>query len=406
MSISSAQPLGVDPIEDLDALRKTRDVYPLQYPWLWKMYLDSRDAFWRPSDFALGTDVQHWATRMTPAERHVLSRVLVFLVSAYGFTGNSLVERFSRNFSITEVKFFYAFQKITEDIHSEAYSRLFDVIIRDDREKATLLEWSEGVPSFFAKYNWAVSRVLDAALPLSERLAAYACVEWIFSSSSTAIVAWFRHKEKMPGLCKTIDLISKDAAMHTDFACSLLRHMKSKSFSDLLTHVSYALRHAALDSSVAFGSLVLIDRLKLRLGNLGGYSGHRLFIVAYMIASKVLCDSVYWNKGWCSIFKGNYKLQDLNQMEREMSTLYADFAEHRVKYPNYTGSLASKRSQGEASVLNGEPLLSEGSSGRADAIPEPQALVSMSGLTVAEPHHVEYSRIRTTLYAFATSSVY
>ena len=50
----------------------------------------------------------------------------------------------------------------------------------------------------------------------------------------------------------------------------------------------------------------------------GGSSGHRLFISAFMLVSKIICDDTYFNKSWCIVGQGMSSLQGINQMEREM----------------------------------------------------------------------------------------
>jgi hypothetical protein len=49
-----------------------------------------------------------------------------------------------------------------------------------------------------------------------------------------------------------------------------------------------------------------------------GSSGHRLFISALMIASKVICDDTYSNQSWVIVAQKMFALQEMNQMEREM----------------------------------------------------------------------------------------
>ncbi|KAG9076455.1 hypothetical protein FS749_011771 [Ceratobasidium sp. UAMH 11750] len=43
-----------------------------------------------------------------------------------------------------------------------------------------------------------------------------------------------------------------------------------------------------------------------------------LYISAFMIASKVICDDTYSNKSWCVVGQGMFTLHESNQMEREM----------------------------------------------------------------------------------------
>ncbi|KAI0056512.1 hypothetical protein BV25DRAFT_1813916, partial [Artomyces pyxidatus] len=62
--------------------------------------------------------------------------------------------------------------------------------------------------------------------------------------------------------------------------------------------IAYALHRTRLHTSVTFAVLYLLQRLKARFPAAKGSSGHRLFISAFMIASKIICDDTYSNKSW------------------------------------------------------------------------------------------------------------
>ncbi|KAH9959378.1 hypothetical protein BGW80DRAFT_1128615, partial [Lactifluus volemus] len=82
--------------------------------------------------------------------------------------------------------------------------------------------------------------------------------------------------------------------------------------------IAYALHRTRLHQSVTFAALYLLQRLKARFLAAKGSSGHRLFISAFMLASKIICDDTYSNKSWCIIGQGMFALREINQMEREM----------------------------------------------------------------------------------------
>ncbi|EIN06688.1 hypothetical protein PUNSTDRAFT_18136, partial [Punctularia strigosozonata HHB-11173 SS5] len=86
----------------------------------------------------------------------------------------------------------------------------------------------------------------------------------------------------------------------------------------LAQFVAYALHRTRLHQSVTFAALYLLQRLKQRFPAARGSSGHRLFLSAFMIASKVICDDTYSNKSWCIVGQGMFALREINQMEREM----------------------------------------------------------------------------------------
>ncbi|KAJ3485067.1 hypothetical protein NLI96_g5214 [Meripilus lineatus] len=86
----------------------------------------------------------------------------------------------------------------------------------------------------------------------------------------------------------------------------------------LAIFIAYALHRTRLHASVTFAALYLLQRLKARFPAARGSSGHRLFISAFMLASKVICDDTYSNKSWSIVGQGMFALREINQMEREM----------------------------------------------------------------------------------------
>ncbi|TEB34017.1 hypothetical protein FA13DRAFT_1812031 [Coprinellus micaceus] len=117
-----------------------------------------------------------------------------------------------------------------------------------------------------------------------------------------------------------------------------------------------------LHPSVTFAALILLQRLKVHFPTARGSSGHRLFISAFMIASKVICDDTYSNKSWGIAAQGMFPLREINQMECKMCNyldweltidnpilsnfeklVTKDFSQDRPSFPNYPLVIVSKR---------------------------------------------------------------
>jgi hypothetical protein len=96
-------------------------------------------------------------------------------------------------------------------------------------------------------------------------------------------------------------------SVETNFALPTLAHF-----------VAYALHRTRFPHFVTLFALLLLRRLKTRFPAARGSSGQRLFIAAFMIASKVVCDDTYSNRSWCLVCRRMFSLKELNQMEREM----------------------------------------------------------------------------------------
>ncbi|MEO1435497.1 MAG: ribonucleotide-diphosphate reductase subunit beta, partial [Bacteroidota bacterium] len=136
-----------------------------------------------------------------------------------GIVNENLAENFVAEVQYTEAKFFYGFQIMMENIHSETYSLLIDTYINDKKEKDYLFNAIENLECVKKKADWALRWIDNGSF--AERLIAFAAVEGIFFSGSFCSIFWLKKRGLMPGLSFSNELISRDEGMHCDFACLL-----------------------------------------------------------------------------------------------------------------------------------------------------------------------------------------
>ena len=123
--------------------------------------------------------------------------------------------------------FFYGFQVMMENIHSETYSLLIDTYIKDSKEKDYLFNAIETFEPVKKKAEWAMRWIDNGSY--AERLIAFAAVEGIFFSGSFCSIFWLKKRGLMPGLTFSNELISRDEGLHCDFACLLYNnHLVNK----------------------------------------------------------------------------------------------------------------------------------------------------------------------------------
>ena len=67
-------------------------------------------------------DLTDWNERLTEDERFFVKHVLAFFAASDGIVNENLAENFVAEVQYTEAKFFYGFQIMMENIHSETYS--------------------------------------------------------------------------------------------------------------------------------------------------------------------------------------------------------------------------------------------------------------------------------------------
>ena len=208
-------------------------LFPIQHDDIWNFYKKCEASFWTAEEIDLHQDISDWETKLNADEKHFIKHVLAFFAASDGIVNENLAENMVREVQYTEAKFFYGFQIMMENIHSETYSLLIDTYIKDNKDKDYLLNAIEHLECVKKKADWALKWVGDGSF--AERLIAFAAVEGIFFSGSFCSIFWLKKRGLMPGLTFSNELISRDEGMHCDFACLLYNnHIVNKLPKDRL----------------------------------------------------------------------------------------------------------------------------------------------------------------------------
>jgi len=194
-------------------------IFPLKYRDIWDKYKQAQMSNWTSEEIELSPDLTDWDEKLNDNERHYIKNVLAFFAASDGIVNENLAENFLKEVQYPEAKFFYGFQIAIENVHSETYSLLIDTYIRDTEEKNRLFNAIETVPSVQKKAQWALKWIDSDSF--AERLIAFAAVEGIFFSGSFCAIFWLKKRGLMPGLTFSNELISRDEALHCEFACLL-----------------------------------------------------------------------------------------------------------------------------------------------------------------------------------------
>lgn len=202
-------------------------MFPIKDDDIWKMYKKSVDSFWVPQECDLSRDLGDW-DKLNADEKHFISMVLAFFASSDGIVLENLAVRFMGDVQLAEARAFYGFQIAIENIHSEMYSLLIDTYIKDKGEREKLFNALDHFPCIQKKADWARKWINDNRSSFAARLVAFAVVEGIFFSSSFASIYWIKKRGLMPGLTFSNELISRDEALHTEFAILLYGKLEKK----------------------------------------------------------------------------------------------------------------------------------------------------------------------------------
>ena len=202
-------------------------MFPIEHKDIWDMYQKQVDCFWRPEEIDLSKDLSHWDA-LNNDERMFISLILAFFAASDGIVLENLAQRFMSEVQVSEARAFYGFQIAMENIHSHTYSNLIETYIKDKEEKHKLFNAISNYPCIKKKSDWAQKWIHDNRSSFATRLVAVACIEGIFFSGAFCSIFWLKKRGLMPGLTFSNELISRDEALHCEFAVLLYSKLVKK----------------------------------------------------------------------------------------------------------------------------------------------------------------------------------
>lgn len=197
-------------------------IFPIKHHDIWEFYKKTEASFWTAEEIDLSQDLNDWNNKLSEDEKYFVKHILAFFAASDGIVNENLAENFVNEVQYAEAKFFYGFQIMMENIHSETYSLLIDTYVKDEAEKTELFTAIDVFPAIKKKAEWALKWIESDSF--AERLIAFAAVEGIFFSGSFCSIFWLKKRGLMPGLTFSNELISRDEGVHCDFAVHLHNH--------------------------------------------------------------------------------------------------------------------------------------------------------------------------------------
>ena len=231
-------------------------MFPIQHEDIWEMYKKQIDCFWRPEEIDLSKDLSHW-DGLNQDEKYFISMILAFFAASDGLVLENLAQRFMTDVQISEARAFYGFQIAMENIHSHTYSLLIETYIKDKEQKERLFNAMTNYPCIKKKSDWAKKWIQDNRSSFATRLVAFACIEGIFFSGAFCSIFWLKKRGLMPGLTFSNELISRDEALHCEFAVLLYGKLNKK--------INKARIHEIIKEAVEIESEFICDALPCRL---------------------------------------------------------------------------------------------------------------------------------------------
>ena len=260
-------------------------MFPIVDKDIWDMYKKQVDCFWRTEEIDLSKDLDHFE-KLTGDEKYFISMILAFFAASDGIVLENLGMRFMSEVQLSEARAFYGFQIAMENIHSETYSLMIESLIKDENKKTQLFEAMSNFPCIKKKADWAIKWINDKDSSFAMRLIAFACVEGIFFSGSFCSIFWLKKRGLMPGLTFSNELISRDEALHTEFAVLLYSKLNKKLDKKQVTEI--------VTESVEIEKEFICDALPCRLiGMNSTLMSQYIEFVADRLLVQLGCDKHY-----------------------------------------------------------------------------------------------------------------
>jgi ribonucleoside-diphosphate reductase beta chain len=212
----------------------------MKYPKFYEMYEKSVGNNWTKQEISFSTDLTDLREKITPAERHIVNRLVAFFATGDQIVSNNVVLTLYKHINSPEARVFYSRQAYEEANHIDFYLQLLDSYIPDHADRAEMFNAVENVPSIKAKADWAAKWMdqmskIDILETDEHRktflmnLLAFATgVEGLFFFAAFAYVYYLRDRGLLHGLASGTNWVFRDESMHMMFAFEVIKVIKAE----------------------------------------------------------------------------------------------------------------------------------------------------------------------------------
>ncbi len=193
---------------------------PFRYPWAYEAWLIQQRIHWLPEEVPLADDVKDWQTRLSDAERNLLTQIFRFFTQSDIEVNNCYMRHYARVFKPTEVQMMLAAFSNMETVHIAAYAHLLDTIGMPESEYSAFLRYRE----MKAKYDYMQGFSADSKRDIATTLAVFGgFTEGLQLFASFAMLLNFPRFGKMKGMGQIISWSVRDESLHCDSILTLFR---------------------------------------------------------------------------------------------------------------------------------------------------------------------------------------
>jgi ribonucleoside-diphosphate reductase beta chain len=233
---------------------------PMRYPAFFEMYKNAIKNTWTVEEVDFSTDLTDLRSRITPAERHLIHRLVAFFATGDSIVGNNLVLNLYKHINAPEARMYLSRQLYEEALHVQFYLTLLDNYLPDMAEREAAFAAIDNIPSIKQKadfcFKWidsieGLDRLetrADRRLFLLNMVCFAACIEGLFFFAAFAYVYFLRSKGLLHGLAAGTNWVFRDESAHMAFAFRVIDTVRQEEpdlfDADLESQIVMMLREA------------------------------------------------------------------------------------------------------------------------------------------------------------------
>ena len=245
---------------------------PMKYPDFYEMYRNAIKNTWTVEEVDFSMDVNDLRGKMTPAERHLINRLVAFFATGDSIVANNLVLNLYKHINSPEARMYLSRQLYEEALHVQFYLTLLDTYIPDHAERAAAFAAVENIPSIRKKAEFCLKWIdsiesLDRLESKDDRrkfllnLICFAsCIEGLFFFAAFAYVYFLRSKGLLHGLASGTNWVFRDESAHMNFALEVVKKVRTEEpdlFDEQMTREIVTMLDEAVECEIQFAEDIL-----------------------------------------------------------------------------------------------------------------------------------------------------
>jgi ribonucleoside-diphosphate reductase beta chain len=245
---------------------------PMQYPKFYEMYRAAIKNTWTVEEIDFQIDLSHMQRRMSPADRHLIERLVAFFATGDSIVANNLVLNLYKHINAPEARMYLSRQLYEEALHVQFYLTLLDNYVPDQERRALAFAAVDNIPSIRRKAEFC-RRWTDSVADLHRignrtdrrqfllNLTCFAsCIEGLFFFGAFAYVYFLRSRGLLPGLAAGTSWVFRDESAHMAFAYEVIKTVREEEpdlFDDSWAREVLTMIEEAVECEIAFADDVL-----------------------------------------------------------------------------------------------------------------------------------------------------